>query len=62
MNVGCGYKRTLSKYFKCNVNGVPYKDFDLCANCEKKFREWLNIKEIPTVKDIINKFPEYKEK
>lgn len=37
------------------------KDFDLCASCEKKFREWLNTKEILTTYNLISKFPIYKE-
>ena len=36
-------------------------DFDLCKTCEKKFREWLNTKEIETPQEILNNFPIYKE-
>ena len=40
---------------------VYKKSFDLCANCEKKFREWLNTQEVPTPKELIDMFPRYKE-
>ena len=36
-------------------------DFDLCKSCEKKFREWLKEKPIPTKEDLIEKFPIWKE-
>lgn len=52
----------LNKYYKQKPCSNPIKkNFDLCDNCEKKFREWLNTKEIPTIKEIINNFPVYKE-
>lgn len=48
----------VNKYFKQhNKSYVNYKDFDLCDDCEKKFREWLNTKELETTEEIINKFP-----
>ena len=52
----------LNKYYKQKPCSNPIKkNFDLCDNCEKKFREWLKTKEIPTIKKIINNFPVYKE-
>lgn len=36
-------------------------DFDLCKSCEKKFREWLKEKPIPTKEDLIDKFPIWKK-
>ena len=50
----------IQKYYKSYVR-VPYKDFDLCDNCEKKFREWLSTREIPEMKDILDTFPKYEE-
>lgn len=41
-------------------NPVYKKSFDLCQNCEKKFRKWLKDRELPTVADTINKFQIYK--
>lgn len=53
----------VNKYYKQhNKSYVNYKDFDLCNNCEKKFREWLNTKEVPTFSELINSFQEYEEK
>ena len=50
----------VNKYYKQhNKSYVNYKDFDLCNNCEKKFREWLNTKEVPTPAEMISKFPIY---
>lgn len=52
----------VNKYFKQhNKSYMNYKDFDLCDDCEKKFREWLNTKELETTEEIINKFPKYEE-
>lgn len=39
---------------------VYKKSFDLCANCEKKFREWLKEKPISTTEEMIARFPVYK--
>lgn len=51
------------KYYKQDKASDPIKkDFDLCKSCEKKFREWLKTKEIPTPKDLIGMFPVYEEK
>lgn len=50
-----------NKYYKNDQYGCPKKDFDLCDECEKKFREWLNTKELETAEEIINKFPRYEE-
>ncbi len=53
----------LNKYYKQKTCwDIIRKDFDLCSNCEKKFREWLKEKEIPTTEDVINRFPIYNEK
>ena len=34
-------------------------DFDLCENCEMKFRKWLNTREMLTTKELLNTFPTY---
>lgn len=50
----------INHYYKSTRGkSVPYKDFDLCDNCEKKFREWLNAREIPTTAEILSTFPQY---
>lgn len=50
----------INRYCKNTHRDINYKkDFDLCANCERKFREWLNEKEIETVEEVIAKFPIY---
>ena len=50
------------KYYKQNRASDPIKkDIDLCYECERKFREWLFTKEIPTPKDLIDKFPKWEE-
>lgn len=49
----------LTKYYKQIPSNNQKKDFDLCGSCEKKFREWLNTKEIPTTAEIISNFPQY---
>lgn len=56
------YRRgfAVNKYSKWQ-NSCNVKDFDLCNNCEKKFRKWLNTEEIPTTEEIINTFPKYEE-
>jgi len=41
------------------TNSCYSKDFDLCSSCEKKLREWLNIQEVPTQKELIGMFPVY---
>lgn len=51
----------INHYYKSTPNRVAHKDFDLCKNCEKKFRKWLNTQEIPTPKELINLFPVYIE-
>lgn len=60
----CGIKITRGRkhtYYKYNSKAcAATKDFDLCAGCEKKFRKWLNTKEIPTLEEMISKFPIYK--
>ena len=50
----------LNKYYKQKpVSSNPKKSFDLCDNCEKKFREWLNTKEFSTIEELINTFPKF---
>lgn len=50
----------LNKYYKQKPTSAPIKkSFDLCDNCERKFREWLDTKEIPTTEEIINTFPQF---
>ena len=56
---GGGFKH-IHKYYKAGLSSIPYKDFDLCTNCEKKFREWLKEKPIPTTEEMIARFPIYK--
>lgn len=52
----------LNNYCKRTKQNTGYKkDFDLCGNCEKKFRAWLKEKEVPTPVDMINRFPIFKE-
>ena len=52
----------INHYYKLNRGQAsPYKDFDLCSNCEKKLKEWLNTQEIPTQKELISMFPVYEE-
>lgn len=51
----------INHYYKSTQREVTKKDFDLCQKCEKKLREWLKEKEIPTVEDLINKFPIYEK-
>ena len=52
----------LNKYYKQKpASNPPKKNFDLCDNCEKKFREWLNTREIPTTEEILNTFPRWEE-
>lgn len=51
----------LNKYYKQKPASNPIKkNFDLCDSCEKKFRDWLNAKEIPTTAEILSNFPQYK--
>ena len=57
-----GFKENLYHHYVSTPNRTAHKDFDLCGSCEKKFKEWLNTREIPTTKDIINRFPIYEEK
>lgn len=52
---------TPDKYFKADKYGQHKKDFELCKNCEKLFRKWLNEKEIPTLESMLDRFEEYKE-
>ena len=65
----CGYEIQYSHrkgfvglytYAKREKNSIFKKEFDLCSNCEKRLREWLNEREIPTIGDVIARFPEYK--
>ena len=41
---------------------APKKDFDLCANCEKKFRKWLKEKDISIYESAIDRFQVYNER
>jgi len=51
----------INRYCKNTYRNPVYKkDFDLCKTCEKKFREWLETKEIETPKEIVARFPIYK--
>lgn len=53
----------LHRYCKNTHRDINYKkDFDLCTSCEKKFREWLDTREIPTFKEMIGNFPKYEKK
>lgn len=52
----------INRYCKQEYRDINYKkDFDLCSNCEKKFRSWLKEKEIPTAVELINSFPRWEE-
>lgn len=55
----------LNKYYKQKpLYEQPKKSFDLCEDCEKKFREWLDQLddiEIIIKKRLKDKFPVYKE-
>lgn len=54
--------RIVYKYYSYDPKTyAPKKDFDLCKSCEKKFRNWLKEKPIPTTQDIIDKFPIWEE-
>lgn len=55
-----GYQ--VHKYFKWDkYSYAPKKEFDLCENCERLFRNWLNTKELPTLEEKIRSFPRYYE-
>lgn len=50
----------INRYCKNTYRDINYKkDFDLCKNCEKTFRNWLKEKEIPQMKEIIGSFSIY---
>ena len=51
----------LYTYASREKNSIFKKKFDLCTNCEKKLRIWLKEKEIPTLEEILSKFPVYVE-
>ena len=52
----------LNKYYKQKpIWDIPKRNFDLCDSCEKKFREWLNTREIPTMEEVLSAFPQYEE-
>ena len=51
-----GYRDNLYHHYVSTVNHINHKDFDLCRNCEKKLREWLDTKDLPTQKDLISRF------
>lgn len=47
----------INRYCKNTHRDINYKkDFDLCANCEKKFRKWLKTKDILTTNEILDTF------
>lgn len=53
----------INHYSRATYRDQVYKkSFDLCASCERKFREWLKTKEIPTVVTLIDDFPRWEEK
>ena len=53
----------VNKYYKQKKYDYAIKkEFDLCNSCEKKFREWLNTKEMQTVEEIIVNFPRWRDK
>lgn len=45
----------LNRYYKNSYKNK--REIVLCTNCERKFIEWLNIREIPTFKEMIDNFP-----
>lgn len=50
----------INHYSKCTYRDQVYKkSFDLCANCEKKFRKWLSIREIPKAQELLMNLPRY---
>lgn len=50
----------LNKYYKQKPCwDTVKKNFDLCDECEEKFREWLEQKEIETTEEVIARFPIY---
>lgn len=49
----------INHYYKSTQRETIKSSFDLCASCEKKFRKWLNTKEVPTPAEMISKFPIY---
>ena len=52
----------LNKYYKQKPASNPIKkNFDLCNDCEKKFREWINTKEIPTLQETLKEFEIFEE-
>lgn len=51
-----GFKGNVYHHYVSEVNKTAHKDFDLCKNCEKKLREWLDTKDLPTPKDLISRF------
>ena len=54
--------RKIYKYYSYDPKtNAPKKDFDLCENCERLFRNWLNTKELPTLEEKIRSFPRYYE-
>lgn len=56
-----GFKN-LHKYYKQRpTSEQPKRSFDLCNNCEEKFRDWLKEKDIPTMKETISQFPVWEE-
>lgn len=52
----------LYTYARREKNSIFKKEFDLCSNCEKRLKEWIKEKEIPTTAEMIGRFPIYGEK
>lgn len=59
----CGIKITRGRkhtYYKYNSKAcAATKDFDLCTSCNNQLRDWLKEKEIPTIEEMLSKFPVY---
>lgn len=54
--------RKIYKYYSYDPKTyAPKKDFDLCTDCEKKFRKWLKEKDISIYESAIDGFPIYNE-
>lgn len=52
----------INKYYKHRKYDYAIKkEFDLCKNCEKEFREWLKKKPIIRTENIIDRFPIWEE-
>ena len=54
-----GFRDNLYHHYVSTSNRTAHKDFDLCKSCEDKLREWLDTKEIPTTKNLLDRFERY---